>query len=55
MRFGRFIFATLCLVGCSKPTATPPVVPAAPRAVNEKQDTPVASQPEGPGTRRFDG
>ena len=46
MRFERFIFVALCVVGCSKPTATPPVVPAAPRAVNEKQDSPGASQPE---------
>lgn len=46
MRFGRIIFATLFVVGCSKPAATPTVVSDGTRAVNEKQDTPAASPPD---------
>lgn len=46
MRFGRVIFVTLFVVGCSKPAATPPVAPGSPRAVNEKTNTTAASQPD---------
>ena len=47
MRFERIGVAMLFVAGCSKPAATPPAVPGAPRAVNEKPDTSAASRPEG--------
>ena len=47
MRLARIVVAMLFVAGCSKPAATPPAVPSAPRAVNEKQDTSASIQPEG--------
>jgi len=46
MRFERIIFAALFVVGCSKPAATPPAVPAGTRAVKEKPSTSAARQPD---------